>query len=256
LLLLLGPAVGVFAMLSNLEMKDTDFPLLICFGALLLWGRPCEAQRRRAEAEGRCGSPKSEGRSEATRWRRAARAAASASATRLYASLLCGLAISELHLGATRARIEGELHYFFEYADTVHSPGVPFFRDMRASMALHRVLTEASEVTRYSARPLYFGPCLEFLYAALGVPSPLHLPLGWSQARVQGAPPPSSYALADEPAIVEAWRRSRFATLIYLRQFGVLGPPALLQTVRDLYVQDDRWPDLIVLHSKPAGPHP
>jgi len=185
LLLLLGPAVGIFAMLTNMEMKDTDFPLLTCFGALLLWGCQYEAQPRRGEPKGDCGSPKLERRPVGPRWRRMV---ASTSALRLYTSFLCGSAISELYLGETRARIEFALHEFFEYTDTDHRPGVPFFRDMRASRDLHAVLTQAAEATRDSPHPLYFGPRLEFVYAALGVPSPFIWRWGGSPARPMPLP--------------------------------------------------------------------
>jgi hypothetical protein len=161
----------------------------------------------------------------------------------MYASFLFGLAISELFLGVARQRIEFAEHEFFEFTDTHHNPGVPYFRSMRASAQLNRVLTQAAEAVRDNPGPLFFGPHFEFGYAALGVPSPLHLPIWWHDG--------TSYAVADETSIMEAWKRNGFATLIFLRTCPV-GPPMVLEMIREMYVQDDRWPELIVFRAKPV----
>jgi len=223
-LLLLAAAVGVFAMVTNGEMKDTDFPLLICFGALLIWGVQFEPGRLGGGA--------------------AAAPISRVLSARLFGAFLCGLAVSDVYLGIARARIEYAAHEFFEWTDTERSPGVPYFRSMRASARMEHVVAEISQVIREGQGPVFFGPALEFSYAAFGLPSPKHLPIWWHAG--------TSYAAADEPALLEAWQRNGFGTLVYLRH-ALSTPASFRQTIHAEYVEDDRWPDLIVFHARPAA---
>jgi len=160
-LLLLGPVVGVFAMFTNGEMKDTDFPLLIAFGAVTLWGFMGD----KSEAVGR-----------------------------IYATFLFGLAASDLYLGYSRARIEFAEHAFFEFADTDYNPGVPYFQNMHASKGMQEVVREMRKALGETSRPVFLGPSLEFGYAAFQLPSPLHLPVWWHQGTSYAAADEASLA--------------------------------------------------------------
>ena len=216
-LLALAPVVGVYAMFTNGEMKDTDFPLMISFGAVMIWGRADQAL-------GLTGLSGATWKSEAV--------------LRLYASFLVGLAVSDLYLGASRNRLEFSEGVYFERADAEYNPGVPYFEHMRASKRMQDVVTQMSQVLRGSGRPVFFGPNLEFGYAAFELESPPHLPLWWYAG--------SSFTAADEPSIAEAFRRSGFPTLVFLRGDPTDTTAAIERLIRESYVEDDRWPQLTV----------
>ena len=216
-LLALAPVVGVYAMFTNGEMKDTDFPLMICFGAVTLWGRTDQA----LALPGLSG----------TTWK-------SEAVLRLYASFLVGLAVSDLYLGASRNRLEFSEGVYFERADAEYNPGVPYFQHMRASKRMQDVIAQMAQVLRDSGRPVFFGPNLEFGYAAFEIDSPPHLPLWWYAG--------SSFTAADEPSIAEAFRSSGFPTLVFLRGDPTDTTSAIQRMIRESYVEDDRWPQLTV----------
>jgi hypothetical protein len=216
-LLLLGPIVGVYAMFTNGELKDTDFPLLVAFGAVMMWGNmlPVAGKTWKSEV-----------------------------LVRAYATFLFGLAASDLYMGYSRARIEFAEHAFFEFTDTDNYPGVPYFRSMHASRPMRDTVTEIAKAVRESPGPVYMGPALEFGYAAFNLPSPLHLPVWWHEG--------TSYAIADEASLAETWKNSRFATLIFLQDNLQHTPEPIRRIIRESYVKDDRWTDLDVYRIGPT----
>jgi hypothetical protein len=225
-MLLLGPVVGLFAMVTNGEMKDTDFPLLIIFGIFMLWGRP--------DHPAFIYSRKS------TIW-------TSATMLRLYASLLFGFASSELYMGYARERVAFAEHLFFERNDSDQNPGIAYFQHMRSSHQMRDVVSQMTEVIHSSAQPIFLGPSLEFGYAAFHLPPTMHLPVWWW--------PGSAYGPADEPLLLDQWKRNKYATAIFFRKGGSYMPPGMMPMVQDSYTKDDRWPELIVYRLPQADRH-
>jgi len=76
---------------------------------------------------------------------------------------------------------------------------------------------------------IFFGPSLEFLYARDHIQSPLHLPLWWH--------PGTSYPVSHTNEIVHAWSEDHFDTVIFVHNLLVNIPPAILDQVRENYVQ-------------------
>lgn len=83
---------------------------------------------------------------------------------------------------------------------------------------------------------------MEFGYAVCRVPSPKHLPVWWH--------PGSSFALADQAAILAVWKEHRFSTLIYLKDDFTWYPPEFLEMLRSMYVRDDAYSELTVFHRR------
>ena len=120
------------------------------------------------------------------------------------------------------------------------SPGHPFFRDMLASSRFHTVLAELSDALRENPRPVFLGPRLEFAYAAYHLPSPLHLPVWWH--------PGTSFAVAQELAVLAAWQDDRFSTLIFLKDDFTYYTPRFLALIQRSYLRDDHFSQLTIFH--------
>ena len=90
------------------------------------------------------------------------------------------------------------------------NPGVRFFQGVQASPVLKSVVKQTAEVLKDAQRPVFFGPRMEFAYAAFGEPSPKDLGLFWG--------PPTSFPCSEEPRMEEVWRKKRFRTVILLNQ--------------------------------------
>ena len=214
LLVLLGPAVSAYGMFSNGELKDVEWPLFIASGALLLFGA----------------SPL---------WN----PAANGRLRRFYVAFLCSLMAADLYMGAVRYRVEGiGYQSYFEWRDASRPIGVPFFSNLQASGRFQTVVQEVGQALQQNPGPVFFGPRMEFAYAAFGIPSPTHLPLWWH--------PGTSFARADEPAILREWLNHRFATLIFLKDDSTFYSPSFLSLIAGLYTIDERYSELTVLHAK------
>jgi hypothetical protein len=216
LLLLLGPAVSVFAMFSNGELKDVEWPLFIASGALLLFGASP------------LGDPAAHGR-----------------LRRFYVAFLCSLMAADLYMGAVRYRVE-EIGYqmYFEWRDASHPVSVPFFSNLKASGRFQTVVEEVRQALKENPGPVFFGPSMEFAYAAFGVPSPMHLPAWWD--------PGTSFARADEPALLKNWLNHHFAMLIFLKNDFTYYSPAFLSLIQARYSRDERYSELTIFHVKDA----
>jgi hypothetical protein len=166
---------------------------------------------------------------------------------RFYPALLCALIFSDLYIGAVRYRVEGVgLHTFYEWNAPLTSIDRPFFRDLNASWRFRRVVDQVGDALRANAQPVFFGPRMEFAYAAFGVPSPLHLPIWWHPAR--------SFAPAQESDLLRAWRNDGFHTLIFLKddpaQAFTYYSPQFMQLIESLYIRDDSYSEITVFHAR------
>jgi hypothetical protein len=205
----LAACVSGFAMFSNGELKDVEWCALIACGAVLVFGRDVTARRLR----------------------------------RFYAAFLCALVFSDLYMGAVRLRVEGiGRHTFFEWHDSAARVDNPFFRDLRASTRFRTVVDQIADALKRNPGPVFFGPRMEFAYAAFGLPSPTNLPVWWH--------PGTSFAAGEERALLQAWQAHRFATLVFLKNDFTYYSPQFMNLLSNGYSRDEQYPELTVFHSR------
>ncbi|HUI41528.1 MAG TPA: hypothetical protein VL523_06135 [Terriglobia bacterium] len=212
--LYVGAAVALWAMLTNAELKFVDMPMLAVAG-VVLYSRGARA--------GEMGAGRSQG------------------LAGLLAATLCWVALVALYLGAIRYRVEG-IGYgeFYEPELAADAPGVRFFASMRTGPRFPRVVAEIKDaLAQPGTGTVFFGPRMEWGYAAFNLASPEHLPLWWHRG--------SSYAVADEAEIFNRWRQQKFSTLIFLKDDLTCHPfYDFLPLVQGDYDRDDSFPNITV----------
>jgi hypothetical protein len=197
MLLLSAPVVSIFAMFTNMDLKDVEWPLLFCFGLILLsTGWPDDRARL----------------------------------ARIYFSFMLALVVSDLCLGAARFRVALVGDFFSTY-ELRPPPALPFFGNLKAGPGLQDTVQQLQEILPSCPRPVFFGPRMEFAYAAFGLPSPAHLPVGWT--------PGTTFPAANEPAILQAWQAQSFATLIFWKRDFTNYSPEFLKMIQSSYEVDD-----------------
>ena len=209
LLYVLAVLVSVFAMFWNGDLKDIEWTLFIAAGGVVVY-------------------------------RNATRAGL---ARNFYTAFLIALAFSDIHMGVVRIRVDGiGRHMYFEWLDDNKRVHVPFFRDLRASTRFQAVVDQVQQALQTNPQPVFFGPRMEFAYAAFHVPSPLYLPVWWD--------PGTSFAAKREPELLGVWQARRFGTLIFLKDDFTYYSPQFLQIINTLYVRDDNYSELTIFHAR------
>jgi hypothetical protein len=207
LLLLSAPAVSLFAMCTNMDLKDVEWPLPLCFGVVLLDAGAADIH---------------------VRWRK------------IFLCFVLALMASDLYLGAIRDRVR-MIGPFFTTNETLQ-PGLSFFGNMQASRTFYDVNQELREILPVAPRPVFFGPRMEFGYAAFGLPSPAHLPVGWD--------PGTTFPLSEQPEILQAWHDHCFEILIFSKHDFTYYSAEFVKTIRQSYELNDDWPRLTVLRRR------
>ncbi len=105
---------------------------------------------------------------------------------------------------------------FYSDEPLVRIPGPPFFKGVLGSPRLRDVIGEMEAAVERYAPPqgqqsssVYFGPRLEFAYAAFGIPSPKHLPVWYH--------PGNSYPEALGDTIAAAFVSQEFEMGVFLK---------------------------------------
>ena len=209
LLFFLTILVALYGVATNGDFRELDCAVLLGAGAVIAYGTDLTSPRLR----------------------------------RLYFAILVGGSLSDLYLGAMRARVYTVgPHQFFEWTDARHRVESGFLKDMRTTPALLDLEREIARAKDENAGPYYFGPRVDFNYAVLGVPSPKHLPLWWH--------PGTAFARRDLPQILQAWQQHRFQTLIFQRDDYTLYSQEFLDLIAKGYVRDDGYAGLTVYHAR------
>ncbi len=208
MLFVIAPIVSIYAMLTNGDLKDVEWAILLAADAVLVFQS--------------FGSP--------SRLRR------------FYVAFVCALIVSDLCTGAVRLRVMG-IGPYFNSNDSRSRVDSSFFKDLRASTRFHEMVDQIREAVSTSPRPVFFGPRVEFAYAAFRVPSPEHLPLYWT--------PGTAFAAWQESELLEEWRKHHFRTLIFFKNDFTFYSPQFLQLINDLYSRDDHYSELTVFHARP-----
>ena len=161
----------------------------------------------------------------------------------MYACALLALAFSDLDIGVSRYRVfQIGPHRFFEWQEPLPNPGTPFFSGMQASPYLRDTMTSIARVLQKDHGTVFFGPRLEFAYAAFGLPAPKDLPIWWD--------PGTAFAREDQPALIEVWRQKHFKTILFLANDPTYYPPPLVKLINATYTREIRLDVISVFHRK------
>jgi hypothetical protein len=145
--------------------------------------------------------------------------------------------------GVTRTRVRniGEGKFFESAATETMSSG--FFAGLHSGPHLPRVLHQIESVLgEYPAQRIFFGPRMEFAYAAFRREPPRGMPIWWD--------PGTSFAMGDFYQISRAFDHNTFDLLIFLKddytRFGLLYKLSAYQKVTsfsdlDVYVRRKEW---------------
>ena len=219
LLAIAGLAVGIYGLMTNGEVKLVDSSLVLASGWLYV-----------LVATGAAGGI---GRDA---WRRYCGFVAL-----LLAFVGTGEAIVRHRVKAIGYRA------FFEYAMLNDAMPSGFFLNCRIGPRLAatdgQVAAVLAGVSRAEHKPqnslrVYFGPRMQWAYAAYGLQSPAGLPVWWH--------PGVSFKISDEERYVRHLRESRFDVAIFLKGDSTYLSPEAIDAVTRGYVRDERLSELSV----------
>jgi len=125
-------------------------------------------------------------------------------------TLLCLLwIVYGLAVAASRDRVKA-IGPFYAPTYSLKRPATPFFAALEASDEFHAVEADVATVLReLKPSSVFFGPRLQWAYAAFGIPSPRREPVWWHKG--------VSYAASKEPDMVAAWRDNAHDVVIFYR---------------------------------------
>jgi hypothetical protein len=214
-------AAGGFGFLTNGESKLVDLPLLL----LALWWMHDEFLR----AFGSQGAPA---------WLRGG--------LRWVIAVAVTLALTGATAGLLRHRVRGiGPGFFFEFARAAASPQTMFFRKTETGA---RFLQTEAEVLRalqqYAPARVFFGPRMQWGYAAFRQPSPLSQPIWWH--------PGVAYPWVQEDAWVARWADTHHDLLVFAKADFTYLPHSMLQIIARNYELQRGWQEITVF--TPAAP--
>ena len=144
--------------------------------------------------------------------------------------------------GSNRLRV---LHIgprkFFEYDLREEALPLPFFRGLRTGPRFYQVCHDMQQAVALSqGKPVFFGPRIEFGYAALNLhPPPVGLPLFWQ--------PGTGYPMGTDVAeLIRRWEACRFDRIVLLRRDVTYLPAGLLAIIQRDYHPLTGWKTLDV----------
>ncbi|PWU19184.1 MAG: hypothetical protein C5B50_07205 [Verrucomicrobia bacterium] len=160
---------------------------------------------------------------------------------RLVFGLLLVLGFTGTGLAIARDRVKSiGYREFFEYA----MPGaVPdgFFKGLHAGPSFRETLEQVQRVLKATPQAsVFFGPRMEWGYAAFKLPSPLGHPIMWA--------PGSFFATSETGAHFVSFLQRRFDLLVFVRSWDGMGyyPPPIYEELRLNYICDESYSQLMV----------
>jgi hypothetical protein len=170
--------------------------------------------------------------------------------TTIVIALLIAISVSALVLGFERFGIYTIGPQKFHEADLASErPSVPFFRDLRCGKRFLRVLRQIDAVLSQHPRgEVFFGPRMEFAYAAYALPAPRGLPVWWHVG--------SSYSQAMIPQLVDVFRSRGFDVAVFLKDDYTYVPWEICKYLDDQYCKDQSWSELTVFWRLPGRDRP
>lgn len=157
--------------------------------------------------------------------------------------LIMGIACAQ---AVTRHRVETiGPGLFFENQVSEYPPSPDFFKGLHTGDTFPEVCSEVASVLagvdRYS---VYFGPRMQWAYAAFGLTPPTNQPSWWH--------PGVSFPKSLESKYISAWSSRKFATLVFFKNDLTYMPQEFIELLVAEYSVDQSYPLLTVLHRKPS----
>jgi hypothetical protein len=173
----------------------------------------------------------------------------------IWVTLILSAAVS-LFAGGMRWRV-AYIGYesFFTYSPLVSVDEVSFFENFRVSSSAKNVMLEARSVLMenygdeksWALQPVYFGPRIEFAYAAFGIASPVNLPIWWH--------PNNSYPPERETEYARTFIDYGFENAVFMKKpgenepdYGFL-PESIISELETNYNRTD-YSSIVVFHIK------
>lgn len=130
-------------------------------------------------------------------------------------------ALAALFLGWTRYRVEliGPGRFYQDGPMVRIDQRVPFFKDFEASPIFGQLLADLRDLLDSESGRVFFGPRMEWAYAAFNRPSPVGLPIWWD--------PEVSYPVERTPEIINRFREAEFDLCVFFRGDFTRMPVAL-----------------------------
>lgn len=214
-----GFLAGLYGFVTNGESKLVDAPLLFL-------GTLCFVEPRLAEVD-------------------------IASARRIIANGLrwfaCVLAGAGIALGMTRHRVQAIGYGLFFESRLLETPiEGPFFAGMRTGPTFRITFSEVSRaVAEGQGKRFYFGPRMQWAYAAFGIEPPRNQPAWWH--------PGVSFSPKDEPLYIERWKESKFDVVILYHQDVTYMHPSLIAWIGGHYELDSEGYRRVSVLRRKAG---
>jgi hypothetical protein len=162
-----------------------------------------------------------------------------------YFALLCVvLGVCGLTQGFVRDRIKsiGPVQ-FFEWDDSRHTLNSGFFKGVHCGDVFDEVLKEVAEVLRREpSSTIWFGPRMQWAYAAFGKPSPLHQPVIWDQLTM--------FQTTKEEDYFKTFLDARAQVLIFFKNDTAHYSPEEVGRIVERYDVDQSFPLLTILRLK------
>jgi hypothetical protein len=173
--------------------------------------------------------------------------AAHPTATRYAALLTAVLAGCALGEGVVRQRVKAiGMDTFFEYRLVSVPPPTAFFVGMATGPRFVGLARAVEQVLNgHPGSRVWFGPRMQWAYAAFQRTSPVHQPSWWH--------PGVSFAAVDEDDYVRSWVDQRFDLLVFLHGDTTYMSPKFISEIRRRYVGVPSPAALTVLRLKPAS---
>jgi hypothetical protein len=144
-----------------------------------------------------------------------------------------------LALAASRDRVRA-IGPFYAPTYSARKPSTPFFAGLQASDEFIAVEEQLAYVLKtLEPTSVFFGPRLQWAYAAFGIHSPLREPVWWHAG--------VSSAAAKDGEMVKAWRDNAHDVLVFYRGDFSYIPPDLFAQVQQHYLPVEGMEALVVL---------
>ncbi|MEJ7607466.1 MAG: hypothetical protein WKF37_14670 [Bryobacteraceae bacterium] len=106
-----------------------------------------------------------------------------------------------------------------------------FFRGMRSGAIFKEVYAQVDDtLKKFQGRRIFFGPRMQWAYAAFKLPSPLGQPPWWH--------PGVSFPIAETGKYISAFTQMQNDVLIFLKNDTSYYPPELVKAVQENYSED------------------
>lgn len=158
--------------------------------------------------------------------------------------LAIALTCAGMGVGITRHRVRGiGEHYFFEYQLEPRKAETGFFAGMRTGRIFSEVYKEVqATIGAATGERIFFGPRMQWAYAAFRLPSPKNHPVWWH--------PGVSFARSDVPKYIRAFAEMRNTLLVFVKNDVTYFPPEFIDYLRNAYTLDQSHPALTLWHLK------